>query len=103
MAGKHFFFRLIPPRPTFAQDMNDEERAMMGQHAQYLRAAFAQGSVLIFGPVGDPAGSYGMAVLQMPDLAAAEQFAANDPTVLAGLNTYAVMPMMVGGAQASRD
>ena len=28
----HFFLKLNPCRPTFTQDMNDQERAIMQQH-----------------------------------------------------------------------
>ena len=30
-----FVFRLKAPRPTFALDMSDEEREIMGRHAAY--------------------------------------------------------------------
>jgi len=30
-----FVFRLKPPRATFALDMTDEEREIMGRHAAY--------------------------------------------------------------------
>jgi hypothetical protein len=30
-----FVIRLIPPRPTFALDMTDAEREMMGRHAAH--------------------------------------------------------------------
>ena len=33
-----FFCRLNPPRPDFAKTMTDTERALMGQHAAYLKA-----------------------------------------------------------------
>jgi hypothetical protein len=33
--GTHWVFRLIPPRPTFDQDLTDAEREIMGQHAMY--------------------------------------------------------------------
>ena len=35
--GTHYVVRLIPPRPTFDQDMGDRERAIMGRHAAYHR------------------------------------------------------------------
>ena len=31
----HFVYRLIPPRPTFDEDMTDAEREIMGRHAEY--------------------------------------------------------------------
>jgi uncharacterized protein len=102
MASQHFFFKLIPPRSTFAADMTEAERALMGQHAAYVRTHFEAGSVLSYGPVLGPEGSFGFAILEMPDLAAAETFATNDPTIQSGMNTYQLSPMRLGGAQASR-
>ncbi len=32
MAKKYYALKLIPPRPTFAQDMTPEERNIMQQH-----------------------------------------------------------------------
>jgi hypothetical protein len=29
MPKQHYFFKLIPPRPTFMKDMTDEERRLM--------------------------------------------------------------------------
>ncbi|HEY6412812.1 MAG TPA: YciI family protein [Edaphobacter sp.] len=98
----HLFFKLIPPRPTFATDMTDKERVLMAHHATYVRTHYDTGTVLAYGPVLAPDGSFGMAILEMPDLAAAETFAANDPTVLAGLNSYHIYPMHLAGAQPSR-
>ena len=51
MAKQYFYVRLIPPRATFASDMNAGERALMQQHGAYLREQFEQGKVLMFGPV----------------------------------------------------
>jgi hypothetical protein len=28
----HFLLKLVAPRPTFANDMNDQEKAMMQEH-----------------------------------------------------------------------
>jgi len=37
MAKQQYFFQLIPPRPTFPQDMTDEERRLMDEHGRYFR------------------------------------------------------------------
>jgi len=100
MAKQYFYVRLIPPRPTFASDMNADERALMQQHAIYFRGLFDQGKVLIFGPVLDPRDNFGMAVLEVNDLAEAESLLAQDPTALAGLNRFRISPMVVGAARA---
>jgi uncharacterized protein len=101
MSKQHFFMKLIPPRPTFAQDMTAEERDMMQQHVQYVGEAFKRGSVLIYGPVMAPEGAYGMAVLEMADAAEVQKYMAEDPSVKSGLNTFEFYPMRVGQARGS--
>jgi uncharacterized protein YciI len=102
MSKQQFFFRLIPPRPTFAEDMDDEEQELMRQHVTYVGEFFDSGAVLAYGPVLDPEGSFGIALLEVRDHDEAVKFAENDPTVLAGLNRYSIAPMHVAAAQASR-
>lgn len=103
MAKQYFYIRLIPPRPTFASDMNAEERALMQQHVGYFRGLFDQGKVLIFGPVLDPADNFGMGVLEVEDHAEAERLLAQDPSVLARLNRFRISPMVVGAARAKEQ
>jgi uncharacterized protein len=103
MAIQHFYVRLIPPRPTFASDMNADERALMQRHVLYFRGLFDQGKVLIFGPVLDPTDSFGMAVLEVGDISEAEQLLAQDPTALAGLNRFRISPMVVGASRAKEQ
>jgi uncharacterized protein len=93
--------KLIPPRPTFAQDMTADERAVMHQHVQYVGEAFKQGSVLIYGPVPAPEGAYGMAVLEMADAAEVQNFLAGDPSIKSGLNTAEFYPTRVGQARGN--
>jgi uncharacterized protein len=97
-----FFLKLIPPRPTFAMDMNAEERALMQQHVEYTRAHFEAGKVLVYGPVMAAEGSFGMAVLDVADEAEARTLMENDPTVKGKLNRYEISPMFIGGAQGRR-
>ena len=79
----HFFLKLVAPRPTFAMDMNDAEKAMMQQHFLYWKGRQDKGEVVVFGPVMDPAGSYGMGVIEAADDTAARAFAAGDPAMKA--------------------
>jgi uncharacterized protein YciI len=101
MAKQHFFARLIPPRPTFVQDMTGEERALMGQHTLYTRDFFERGKVLVYGPVLAAGGPFGAAVLEVENEAEARGILDNDPTVTAGLNKYELSPMRLGGARSS--
>jgi uncharacterized protein len=100
MGKQHFFLKLIPPRPTFPMDMNAEERALMMQHVAYTQEQFAAGKVLVFGPVMEPAGAFGMAVFEAADEAEVRAIIENDPTIRAGLNTFEIHPMRLGACQA---
>jgi uncharacterized protein len=88
---KHFFLKLVPSRPTFAQDMSDEERTIMVQHAAYLTSLMHQGKVRVFGPVFDPAGAYGMGVVEADSEEEVHALIAKDPA--AQINRYEVYPM----------
>jgi uncharacterized protein len=57
---KHFMLKLIPPRPTFAEDMTNEEWAIMNLHAAYWKDKADRGIAIIYGPVLDPKGVYGL-------------------------------------------
>jgi len=90
-----FFCRLIAPRPTFAFDLNDEERALMGAHGAYLGGFGEKGKAVIFGPVADPAGPWGLGIFEVADEAELSAILDNDPTIKAGVGfRYEVLPMM---------
>jgi len=92
---KHFLVRLIAPRPTFMQDMTKDERDMMIAHGAYWRAKLAAGEVVVFGPVADPAGAWGMGVVTAADEAAVCAFEANDPAITSGGGfRYEILPMV---------
>jgi uncharacterized protein YciI len=88
-----FFLKLVPPRPTFANNMTPDEAKLMQEHADYWKAQFAKGGVLIIGPVLDPKGAFGMAVLETATEEEARTLAMNDPSVKAGLNKVELSPM----------
>ena len=81
----HFFCKLIAPRPTFAFDMSDKERALMGQHAAYWSQMLNDGAVVVFGPVMDPKGPYGMGVMDAADEAEVKRRTDADPVMQANI------------------
>ena len=89
----HFAYRLLPPRPTFAGDMTEAEAATMGEHAAYWTEHLQGGRVLVFGPVADPAGFWGLAVIVADDDEEARRLADADPAVVSGTCTSEVLPM----------
>jgi uncharacterized protein YndB with AHSA1/START domain len=94
--GDGFFFcRLLPPRPTFAADMTAEERAMMNEHAAYWRGMLDRGVAIVYGPVGDPAGAWGLGVVRAASEEALREIRENDPAIKSGRGLrYEVMPML---------
>lgn len=99
VAKKQFFVRLIPPRPTFAYDMSEDENSLMDRHADYLKSHFAAGRLLLYGPVLAAEGAFGVLVVEAEDEAEVHALMRGDPTVERGLNTYDVSPMHVTGAR----
>lgn len=91
-----FVFRLIAPRPTFALDMSDEEREIMGRHAAYWQPFLDSGQMVIFGPVLDSTGSYGLGVVEAEDEDELRAFAAGDPVVTSGTAEIEIGKMLAG-------
>ncbi|RYZ03216.1 MAG: hypothetical protein EOO73_28435 [Myxococcales bacterium] len=91
----YFVCRLLGPRPTFPMDMTEEERALMGDHAAYWSGHMAEGKVVVFGPVLDPKGVWGLAVLRVRDEAEMQALTSADPVILAQRGfSYDRLPMM---------
>lgn len=100
-----YLMRLIPSRPDFASTMNAAEFSTMGRHVRYWSGYIASGTALIFSPVADPAGDWGMAVVRTPDRAGVDALAAGDPAVLEGVGHYIVLdlPQPMTDAGSPRD
>jgi uncharacterized protein YciI len=91
-----FVFRLQAPRPTFALDMTDEEREIMRRHAAYWQPYVESGQMVIFGPVLDATGSWGLGVVEAEDEDELRAFAASDPAVTTGTAHVEVGKMLAG-------
>jgi uncharacterized protein YciI len=61
-------------------------------HLTYMRARYDTGELLVGGPLRG--GMSGMALLEVPDLAAAHAFAAADPAVAANVLVYEVSQIL---------
>jgi len=98
----HFLYKLIPPRPTFALDMTEDEARIMGEHAAYWLPLAENGTVVVFGPVMDPAGTWGLAVIRAADERDVRAMGERDPAVTSRLATFEVcaMPATIVGQPA---
>jgi len=91
-----FVFRLKAPRPTFALDMTDEERDIMGRHAAYWQPFIDSGQMVIFGPVLDATGSWGIGVVEAENEDELRAFAAGDPVVTTGTAQIEIGKLLAG-------
>jgi uncharacterized protein YciI len=90
-----FVCRLLGPRPDFIPTMTDEERALMGAHAGYWMEQMAQGKVIVFGPVADPKGPWGLGVVKVSSAAEMQALEQGDPVIAANRGfRYEVLPMI---------
>ena len=87
----HFFVRTENPRPTFHLDMTPEERKIMERHVAYWSEKAEHGIAVVFGPVMDPKGVYGIGVYQVKDESEMRDLLDLDPAK--GLLKYKVFPM----------
>jgi uncharacterized protein len=91
-----FFFRLTPPRADFAQTMTADEQSAMAGHMDYWQQLLRDGKVVVYGPVADPEGVWGLGVLRAADRAEVLAIGERDPSVSAGINTFEVFEIMGG-------
>jgi uncharacterized protein YciI len=91
-----FVFRLLSPRPTFALDMSDEERDIMARHAAHWQPYIDAGQMVVFGPVLDATGSWGLGVIEADHEQELRSFADKDPVVTTGTGKIELGRMLRG-------
>ncbi|MGG6547707.1 UNVERIFIED_CONTAM: YciI family protein, partial [Prevotella sp. 15_C9] len=64
--------------------MSIEEAALMKQHFAYWATLLQAGTAVAYGPVEDPKGSWGVAIVRAPDISAARALTDQDPVVRSG-------------------
>lgn len=88
----HFVYKLIPPRPTFPADMTEE--AVMQEHFGYWARLIEDRRAVAYGPVMEPNGTYGIAVLDVADERVARSLAEGDPAITSSAGfDFEVHPM----------
>jgi uncharacterized protein len=95
MNKKHFLYKLIAPRPSFHLDMSEDEKLAMQAHVGYWAELTARRVSIVYGPVFDPAGVYGMAVVELDEHDDHNLTGEHDPAVSSGICTFELIPMQV--------
>jgi hypothetical protein len=88
---KFYLLKLIIPRLSFSDDMTVEEKEIMQKHSIYWNDLMNKGFVVVYGPVMDPEGIYGLGVVKVTDKEQVETLIKNDPASVLG--KYEVLPM----------
>lgn len=92
MDKKYFAYKLLPGRPDFVQTMTEEEKGIMQQHVAYWKEYVDKGVMLVYGPVLDPKGAYGLGILAVEREEDGMRIIEQDPAIK--INTYEYYPMM---------
>ena len=87
----YFFIKTNNPRPTFHLDMTPEERATMQEHVAYWSEKAKTGIAVVFGPVMDPKGVYGIGIYKVNDESEMRAMLEKDPAK--EILKYDVFPM----------
>jgi uncharacterized protein YciI len=92
---KYYVFKLKVPRADFTTTMTPAEQTLMQTHGAYLKSLMDKGQVVVFGPVLDPAGVYGLAVVRLGDGVEPDTIWREDPVIKAQAGfSYHVAPML---------
>jgi uncharacterized protein YciI len=76
--------------------MTDEERDIMARHAAHWQPYIDSGQMVVFGPILDSTGSWGLAVVEADDEQQLRSFAAQDPVVTTGIGKIELGSMLSG-------
>src|SRR5579863_1436072 len=91
----YFFGRLLPPRPTFAQDITEEELKLMQTHGAYMGGLAEKGTAVLFGPVLEGKGGWGLVVFEAESESEVRALIAKDPVILSNRGfRYEIFPML---------
>ncbi len=68
----------------------------MGRHAAHWQPYIESGQMVIFGPVLDDTGSWGLGVVEADDEEELRAYAARDPVVTTGTGTVQIGKLLAG-------
>jgi uncharacterized protein YciI len=81
-----WIYFIHPPRQDFAATMTEVEQQVRAEHFARLQRLLAEGTLILAGPTLGPVNT-GIAVIEAPDLAAAETVMNSDPAIASGIGT----------------
>lgn len=88
-----FFLYKFTPRPDFRETITEAENTIMQNHIAYWQTLAAKGTAVVFGPVADPAGNWGVAIVESENEDEVQAIRAADPVVLNDIGPVTIYPM----------
>ena len=89
-----YYMGTITARPTFVNDMTEEEGEIMGIHFEYLKSKFDSKELVLAGPILAE-GQFGVSVFKANSYDQAMELASNDPAVKEGIMKPGVHPFRI--------
>lgn len=87
-----YFLSKLTPAPSL--DADEAARGVALAHQDYWLPFLNAGLVIVMGPVNDAKGAYGVMIAHAPSLKMLEDWQADDPALLSGMNfSYENHPM----------
>jgi uncharacterized protein len=81
---QQFIYFIEPARPEMPNSATDEEKAIVGQHFQYLSSQLEAGNLILAGRTME-APFVGIAIFDAEDEEEARRFAEGDPAIAQGV------------------
>ena len=76
-------------------DMTADERAAMQRHVDYWTSMLESGTAIVFGPVADPAGPWGLGIVRLRGGENVADIVDADPAIVANIGLrYEILPML---------
>jgi uncharacterized protein YciI len=89
-----YVYRFVSRKPDLPVSMTEHEAAAVRhEHVAYWKALLDKGTAVAFGPVLDPAGAWGIAIVEADSPEEAESIRAADPVIRENLSKIDIYPM----------
>ncbi|HEX5253554.1 MAG TPA: YciI family protein [Mycobacterium sp.] len=92
--ANYFVYQFVPHRPDFPADLTETETAVMQEHFGYWQTQADKGVAVVYGPVGDPAGTWGLAVVEADSEEEVAAIRGGDPVIKSDLGRVNIYPML---------
>jgi len=88
-----YAYKFVSHKPDLPVSMTEHEATVMHEHVAYWKTLLEKGTAVAFGPVLDPAGAWGIAIVDADSADEVAAIRAGDPVIREDLGTIEFYPM----------